>query len=90
MQKLRPRYFNCWKFGNNCIQCDQPRKPKVEFEPSNIATITSETFMTKHVIISTLYPISLIDTGSEITLLREGVYRNLPEVSNLKHSASTN
>lgn len=43
--------------------------------------------LTKHVINSSLHVIPLIDTANKSTLLKESVYRKLPAVLNLKHSA---
>lgn len=65
------------------------RKPRVKFKPSNSSTITSYTKMTKHVTISAVYVISIIDPDSNKTLLIEKCIINFSQFQNLEHSTVT-
>lgn len=81
--------FNCNNFGHKSASCSQPRQHIPKAESSQVVAVKSNSFMTKTVTILSTNIASLIDTGSEKTLLKENIFRMLPGVSNLEHSTVT-
>lgn len=77
-KELGKKCFKCQKFGHTAIQCDTVQESKVDKKQSSVNTvICSSNKMLKEVIISDTCVNALIDTGSQVTIMREDIYSKI-------------
>ncbi|XP_011876213.1 PREDICTED: uncharacterized protein LOC105566648 [Vollenhovia emeryi] len=74
-KELGKKCFKCQKFGHTAIQCDAADASKTEEKRVPVNTITTPQVnkMSKKVIIKGLHLDALIDTGSQVTIMREDI-----------------
>lgn len=76
---LGRKCFKCQKFGHIATQCNIAEEGKIEKKQAIVNTICVPhgNKMIKEVIIKNTRLDALIDTGSQVTIMREDIYKNL-------------
>lgn len=74
-KELGKKYFKYQKFGHTAVQCDTMQDSKVDKKQSLVNTvICSANKMLKKVMINDTCVDALIDTDSQVTIMREDIY----------------